>query len=151
MKIAAETASYIDQKTDDGSAPTSADKTFKKVLQATKDVSNEELDQASKEGEQFVTYKAKDLSNISDIGSYMADLGTNQLPVYITLAVAPEFGSALLGTSSAGDQFRNMEKEEMQPFAKQTSFGQKLATSYIYGAAETLFEILGTVSILSNI
>jgi N12 class adenine-specific DNA methylase len=152
LKIAAETASYIDEKTDEeGSAPTSADKTVKKVLQATKDVANDELDQASQEREQFISYKAKDINNIGDFGSYMTDLGTNQLPVYLTLAVAPEFGSALLGTSSAGDQFRNMEKEEMQPFAKQTSFGQKLATSYIYGAAETLFEKLGTVKVLKNI
>jgi hypothetical protein len=33
-----------------------------------------------------------------------------------------------------------MEIEEMQPFAKQTTFGQKPATSYMYGLAEAGFE-----------
>jgi N12 class adenine-specific DNA methylase len=152
VKIAAETLSYIDEKTDDpGSKSSSADKMLKKGLKTTKEIANEVLDEASSEREQFISYKAKDINSFSDFGSYMADLGTNQLPIYATLAIAPELGSALLGTSQAGDQFRNMETEEMQPFAKQTSFGQKLLTSYVYGAAETLFERLGTVNVLKNI
>lgn len=142
LKIASETADYIDKKT-------GGDKG--KTRQELIDFTDKKLDEASNEGEQFIGYKAKDINNVSDFGSYMTDLGTNQLPIYVALSIAPELGSTLLGTSSAGDQFRNMEKEEMQPFAKRTSFGQKLATSYIYGAAETLFEKLGTVKVLQNI
>jgi N12 class adenine-specific DNA methylase len=152
VKIAAETFSYIDEKTDEpGSAPTSADKALKKGLKVAKEIANEVIDEASSEREQFISYKAKDINNFSDFGSYMADLGTNQLPVYLTLAIAPELGSVLLGSGSSGEQFRNMEIEEMQPLAKQTSFGQKLLTSYVYGGAETLFERLGTVNVIKNI
>jgi len=144
LKLAGETANYTDQILGREGQDTG-------YRQAIIDVANEELDKNTKDKEQYIRYKAKDINSFSDGGSFMAQLGTEQLPVYATLVLAPEIGLPLLGSGTAGEQFRNMEVEEMQPFAKQTTFGQKLATAYLYGSAETLFERLGTVSVLKNI
>jgi hypothetical protein len=54
----------------------------------------------------------------------MAQLATEQAPVWATLAIAPTIGLTLMGTQSAGtiSQYGNWG---MQPFPKQTTFGQK--------------------------
>lgn len=144
VKLMEETARYLDEKT-------GLDTDVYGFREGNIKMANEVLDEASEDREQFIKYKAKDISNFSDVGSFMAGLATEQLPVYATLAIAPELGPALLGSGTGGEQFRTMEIEESQPFAKKTSFGQKLATSYMYGGAEALFERLGTVSVLKNI
>ena len=144
VKLMEETARYLDEKT-------GMDTDVYGFREGNIKMANEVIDEASEDREQFIKYKAKDISNFSDVGSFMAGLGTEQLPVYATLAIAPELGVGLLGAGTGGEQFRTMEIEETQPFAKKTSFGQKLATAYLYGGAETLFERLGTVSVLKNI
>ena len=144
VKLMEETARYLDEKT-------GLDTDVYGFREGNIKMANEVLDEASEDREQFIKYKAKDISNFSDVGSFMAGLATEQIPVWTTLAIAPELGPALLGAGTGGEQFRTMEIEESQPFAKKTSFGQKLATSYMYGGAEALFERLGTVSVLKNI
>jgi hypothetical protein len=144
IKLMEETAKYLDEKT-------GIDTDVYGFREGNIKMANEVIDEASENREQFIRYKAKDISNFSDVGSFMAGLGTEQLPVYATLAIAPELGVGLLGAGTGGEQFRTMEIEETQPFAKKTTFGQKLATAYLYGGAETLFERLGTVSMLKNI
>jgi hypothetical protein len=144
VKLMEETARYLDEKT-------GLDTDVYGFREGNIKMANEVLDEASEDREQFIKYKAKDISNFSDVGSFMAGLGTEQIPVWTTLAIAPELGPVLLGAGTGGEQFRTMEIEESQPFAKKTSFGQKLATSYMYGGAEWLFERLGTVSVLKNI
>jgi len=144
LKLAEESARYLDEKT-------GLDTDVYGFRKGNIEMADEVLDEASEDREQYIKYKAKDINNFSDVGSFLAGLGTEQLPIYATLAVAPEIGSVLIGTMSGGEKFREMEVEEKQPFAKQTTFGQKLATSYLYGGAEALFEKLGTASILKNI
>jgi hypothetical protein len=144
VKLMEETAKYLDEKT-------GIDTDVYGFREGNIKMANEVIDEASKDREQFIRYKAKDISNFSDVGSFMAGLGTEQLPVLVTLAIAPEIGIPLIGAGTGGEQFRTMEVEESQPFAQKTTFGQKLATAYMYGGAEALFERLGTVSVLKNI
>jgi len=142
MKLIANTGKYINQEL--GFKPT--------VSSIMADlVGSKLIDMAEESQAPFLRYKASDLNNLSDVGSFSIQLFSEQAPVIASIAIGGTFGTVAVSLGSGGETIRRLEKEEQQPFAKQTSLGTKVVTGWLYAGAEFGPEFLGTQRLIKGI
>jgi hypothetical protein len=142
MKLIANTGKYINQEL--GFKPT--------VSSIMADlVGSKLIDMAEESQAPFLRYKASDLNNLSDVGSFSTQLISEQAPVMASIAIGGTLGTVAVSLGSGGETIRRLEKEEQQPFAKQTSLGTKVVTGWLYAGAEFGPEFLGTQRLIKGI
>lgn len=109
------------------------------------------IDVAEESQAPFLRYKASDLNNLSDLGSFSVQLLSEQAPIIASIAIGGTAGTVGVSLGSGGETIRGLEKEEQQPFTKQTSLGTKVLTGWLYAGAEFGPEFLGTQRLIKGI
>ena len=88
-----------------------------------------------------------DVTSFSDFGKYMANLTSEQLPIYAGMFFGGAYGAAAISLGSGGQKINEMENEVGQNY----SIGTKLLAGYGYAAAEFIPEKLGTLRMFDNL
>lgn len=141
LKLAGETNQYIDNKL--GLTPIGGE------VQAL--IGDEMMSDAKKTAEPFYRYKATKLNDWSDLGSFTAQLTSEQLPILASIYLGGNAGITATSMSSGGQKINDLEEQEKQPGGIIYSDGEKLATAWLYAGAEFFPEKIGTARILKDL
>jgi hypothetical protein len=137
VKLLTQGAKAIEEKTGLPASP------FNNMMS---DISDEILDEVKKDSEQYRRLEFKDVNNWSDFGQYMAQLTTEQLPIYGAMLLGGRAGLYAVSASSGGDKIKEMEDEPN----KQYSQTEKLFAGLGYAAGEYFPEKFGTFKMLND-
>lgn len=141
-KLLADTSMYLNKQKGDYVNP---------IANLFSDISSEVLKEAEAETTPFYRYKASNINNWSDFGSFASQLGAEQIPIIASIYFGGNIGTAAVSMSSGGQKIFELEEQEKQPFSKKYSDGEKLAAAWLYSGAEFIPERLGTARILKDI
>lgn len=121
------------------------------VGEVLSDVGSELLTEGEDLTSPFYRYSATKLNNWADLGSYAAQLTSEQLPILGTIFLGGTPGVAAVSMSSGGQKIKELEDESKKPFGRVYSDGEKLAAGWLYAGAEFIPEQLGTARILKDL
>ena len=141
-KLLADTSIYLNNNKGDYYNP---------VAKTLSEISSEVLKESEEEAAPFYRYKASNINNFSDLGSFATQLAAEQIPVLASIYLGGVTGTALVSTSSGGQKIFELEEEAKQPFGKVYSDGEKLAAGWLYSGAEFIPERIGTARILKDL
>ena len=113
-------------------------------------IGNEMMNDANKTGIPFYRYKASKLNSWSDLGSFAAQLTSEQIPILASIYLGGNVGTGLVSASSGGQKLNELEEQEKVDGIKKYSDGEKLASAWLYAGAEFIPEKLGTARILKD-
>jgi hypothetical protein len=123
---------------------------FNPIADLLSEMSSDEINENRSDGAQFYRYKASSINNWSDLGSFGAQLISEQIPVLASIYFGGNIGIAAVSLSSGGQQINELEEQEKQPFGRKYSDGRKIAAGLLYAGAEYFPEKFGTARILKD-
>jgi hypothetical protein len=115
------------------------------------EISDEILSETEKDRGQFFRYKATSLNSFGDLGSFMNQLGSEQLPIVGSIILGGGTGVLLTSMSSGGQKIKELEDQAKQPGGIAYSNGKKLLAGWLYAGAEYWPQKFGTQRIIKNL
>ena len=92
-----------------------------------------------------------DVNTIGDVGNWFGQLSVEQGPIVAAMALTGQAGLATVSMSSGGQQIYELEEREKQPFSKKYSQLEKVASGWLYTAAEYFPERYVTFKYLDDL
>jgi hypothetical protein len=141
-KLLADTSIYVNRSIGNWNNP---------IAQELSQMSSEVLKESETETVPYYRYKASNIDNWSDLGSFSTQLLAEQIPVLASIYLGGTAGTAAVSMGSGGQKIYELEEQAKQPFGRVYSDGQKLAAGWLYSGAEFIPERIGTARILKDL
>jgi hypothetical protein len=120
-------------------------------LNAMSEIGSELMNEAEKDNTQFYRYKASQINSWSDLGSFVFQLGAEQIPILASIYLGGTTGLVAVSASSGGQKINQLEEDAKKPFGRVYSDGEKLLAGLLYAGAEYFPGVFGTARILKDL